>query len=115
MNKSGYRDPTAETAIANVDRERRRLIKPMDLFDTIELMSSDDYKDRFKAEYYQLQIRYERLKAMVDHWDTLNFKPTCDRKLYRIQLDAMQAYLQVLKRRAKIEGIRLGEADRQGQ
>lgn len=111
MNKSGYRDPTAETAISNVDRERRRLIKPMDLFDTIELMSSGDYNNRFKAEYYQLKIRYERLKAIVEHWDSLNFQPTCDRKLLRSQLDAMQAYLQVLKRRAKIEGIRLGEAE----
>lgn len=26
-----------------------------ELKDTIELMNSSDYKDRFKAEYYQLQ------------------------------------------------------------
>lgn len=31
----------------------------MKLQDTIELMNSRDFKDRFKAEYYQLQIRYE--------------------------------------------------------
>lgn len=29
-----------------------------ELKDTIELMNSSDYKDRFKAEYYQLKIRY---------------------------------------------------------
>lgn len=28
-----------------------------ELKDTIELMNSSDYKDRFKAEYYQLEIR----------------------------------------------------------
>lgn len=28
-----------------------------ELKDTIELMNSSDYKDRFKAEYYQLKIR----------------------------------------------------------
>lgn len=27
-----------------------------ELKDTIELMNSSDYKDRFKAEYYQLKV-----------------------------------------------------------
>ena len=30
----------------------------MKLIDTIELMSSNDYKERFLAEYYQTKIRY---------------------------------------------------------
>ena len=30
----------------------------MELKDTVALMESDDYKDRFKAEYYQTKIRY---------------------------------------------------------
>lgn len=34
-----------------------------ELKDTIELMNSSDYKDRFKAEYYQLKIRYTKLHA----------------------------------------------------
>ena len=29
----------------------------MTLQDTINLMTSDDYKDRFKAEYQQLDVR----------------------------------------------------------
>ena len=29
----------------------------MELKDTIELMQSSDYKDRFKAEYFQVAIR----------------------------------------------------------
>lgn len=28
----------------------------MKLRDTIELMNSDDYKDRFRAEYYQTKM-----------------------------------------------------------
>ena len=36
-----------------------------DWTDTIELMNSSEYKDRFKAEYYQLKIRYTKLHAML--------------------------------------------------
>lgn len=35
-----------------------------ELKDTIELMNSSDYKDRFKAEYYQLKIRYTKLHSI---------------------------------------------------
>ena len=34
----------------------------MDMKKTVDMMLSDDYKERFKAEYYQLKERYERLK-----------------------------------------------------
>ena len=30
----------------------------MQLIDTVELMLSDDYKERFKGEYYQVKERY---------------------------------------------------------
>lgn len=33
----------------------------MKLQDTIEMMNSDDFKERFKAEYYQLKIRGMKL------------------------------------------------------
>lgn len=39
------------------------------LNETVELMTSSDYKDRFKAEYYQLEYRYKKLKKMMDDWD----------------------------------------------
>ena len=38
-------------------------------------MTSKDYKERFKAEYYQLKIRYEKLDAMIKNWDNLSFEP----------------------------------------
>lgn len=81
----------------------------MELKDTIELMQSEDYKDRFKAEYYQLKIRYEKLGKMVDAWDNeeLNFVPTCPRSTYDLQLSAMYDYMAILEARAKMEGIEL--------
>ena len=33
----------------------------MELKDTVELMNSKDYKERFKAEYLQAKIRYDKL------------------------------------------------------
>lgn len=43
-------------------------LREMELRDTVEMMNSADYKERFKAEYYQTTIRYGKLKAMVDTW-----------------------------------------------
>lgn len=34
----------------------------MELKDTVEMMNSADYKERFKAEYQQVVIRYKKLK-----------------------------------------------------
>lgn len=34
----------------------------MKLKNTIGMMQSENYKERFKAEYYQTKIRYEKLK-----------------------------------------------------
>lgn len=76
---------------------------------TAALMTSENYKDRFKAEYIQLKNRYEGLKRMIYNWDndTLNFTPTCQRATYNLQLRAMKDYLDILEVRAKIEGISL--------
>lgn len=81
----------------------------MELKDTAALMQSGDYKERFKAEYYQVVIRFEKLRAMLDKWDngTLEFVPTCNRGLYNLQLKAMADYIAVLEARALIEGIEL--------
>lgn len=79
----------------------------MTLKDTVALMESANYKDRFAAEYYQLAIRYKNLKAMLDKWDagTLEFTPTSPRNTYNIQIQAMTNYLAVLEARAAIENI----------
>lgn len=35
----------------------------MELNETVELMNSADYKDRFKGEYFQVKVRHDKLKA----------------------------------------------------
>lgn len=81
----------------------------MELKDTVALMESADYKERFKAEYYQLKTRFEKLKAMLDKWDngTLEFTPTCNRGIYNFQIKAMGEYIACLETRAVIENIEL--------
>lgn len=81
----------------------------MELKETVEMMLSDDYKERFRAEYNQLVIRYNKLKAMLTKWDNglLNFEPSCNRGLYNFQVRAMADYIAVLESRAQIEGIEL--------
>ena len=37
----------------------------MELKDTVELMNSADYKERFKAEYLQTKIRYDKLHKLI--------------------------------------------------
>jgi hypothetical protein len=80
-----------------------------ELQETATLMCSADYKERFRAEYYQLETRYEKLKAMVEKWDKgeLNFTATCPRSTYDLQLRAMADYKAVLEMRAKIECVEL--------
>lgn len=81
----------------------------MELRDTIEMMNSADYRERFKAEYYQNMIRYQKLKAMFKKWDNgkLNFMPTCPRSTYDLQIRAMEDYIAVLEARAVMEKIEL--------
>lgn len=74
-------------------------------------MLSPDYKERFKAEFYQLEIRMKKLSTMLDEWDEgkLDFTPTCPREIYEIQLRGMREYRRALVIRAKLEGIELEE------
>ncbi len=80
-----------------------------ELKDTIVMMQSEDYKERFKAEYWQNVIRRDKLAAMLDKWDKggLNFEPVCPRSTYNIQIKAMDDYIAVLEARAVMEDIEL--------
>lgn len=80
-----------------------------ELKDTIELMNSEDYKDRFKAEYLQTKIRYDKLHSMLVKHEagTLDFKPTCSIALLQQQKRYMGEYLRCLEVRAEVEGIDL--------
>ena len=81
----------------------------MELERLIELMKSEDYKDRFRAEYYQLEDRIDKLENMLEKYKagTLNFTPSCSYELLSYQLQTMNAYKRVLEERAEIEGIEI--------
>ena len=78
-----------------------------ELKDTVNDMCSANYKERFIAEYCQLVIRYKGLKNMLGKWDRneLDFKPTCPRSTYNMQIKAMADYIAVLEERAIMENI----------
>lgn len=79
------------------------------LNDTIELMNSEDYKDRFKAEYYQLKIRSDKLQQILVKYkkNELSFKPKCSYELLHDQFIRMHGYMCALEKRAEIENIEI--------
>lgn len=99
----------------------------MELKDTATMMNSEDYKERFKEEYQQTKIRYEKLKAfnnkieaaeMTQYYGPIPIgaevpkqvempKHDCPNHLLRDQQRVMGEYLHVLEVRAVIEGIDL--------
>lgn len=87
------------------------------LEETVALMNSADYKERFAGEYYQLETRYLKLKAMTEKWDKgeLNFTPTCPRSIYDRQLSCMLLYLFILLERADLEQVKLDIDDHMGK
>ena len=81
----------------------------MILKDTVEMMNSKDYKERFKAEFYQLLIRLDSLTSMLIKWEnnTLDFDLKCSKETLENQIIFMKGYVDILLLRAKIEGIEL--------
>lgn len=88
----------------------------MELSDTIELMTSSNYVERFKAEYFQTRIRYEKLRSMVTKMEAaeregkpqsayLKFEPKCSMYVLLDQLRFMESYMHQLEIRAVIERI----------
>lgn len=81
----------------------------MELIDTIDSMISKDYKERFKAEYQQIKIRYYKLcKMLQDNQNNkLSFELKCPLKLLEEQCNTMYRYLSLLEQRAIVENISL--------
>ena len=92
------------------------------LNETVIMMESSDYKERFKAEYYQTKIRYEKLKAFntkIESSKRANCefancksvvempKHDCPDDLLMEQQSVMGQYLHLLEVRAVIENIEL--------
>lgn len=81
----------------------------MELKDTVEMMQSDNYKERFRAEYCQTKIRYNKLHSTIIKMEagTLGFEPVCSLEMLQKQARVMGKYLYILEVRAEIENIDL--------
>lgn len=85
----------------------------MELKETVELMNSVDYKDRFIAEYHQVKIRYEKLKNFCNKIEVETMlgkevtKHDCPLELLREQQKYMGLYLSILEKRSLIENVEL--------
>lgn len=85
----------------------------MELKETIDLMCSSNYKERFIAEYRQTKIRYEKLKNFCNKIEVETMlgkevtKHDCQLQLLREQQKYMELYLSILEKRALIENIKL--------
>lgn len=79
----------------------------MELKDTVELMNSKDFNDRFKAEYYQIDIRIRKLQNTIDNWNNLKFTPKCPKQVLIDQLNCMKRYRDSLDVRLIYEDIEI--------
>lgn len=72
-------------------------------------MLSEDYKDRFLAEYRQTKLRFMKLGETLEKYKkgTLDFEPTCSIDLLEEQWNVMRRYVEILVERARIEEIDL--------
>ena len=83
--------------------------RPEKLKELTELVCSSNYKERFLGEYWSLKLRAEKLAEIIKRWEegALTFAPICSKDILKEQLSAMQNYLIILEKRAKIENIAL--------
>lgn len=81
----------------------------MELKDTIELMNSADWKDRFVAEYLQTKIRYEKLHKMIIKREVgrCDFKTPIPLESWKAQAQHMGLYLYELEKQAVLHGIEI--------
>ena len=96
-----------------------------DLQETVYAMTSDDYKQRFVAEYAQVAIRANKLSDVINKYfnDALDFKLECGIWLLVEQYMVMKHYIEILQKRAETENIDLtmievgpkDEDDKQGK
>ena len=84
----------------------------MELKDTIPMMTDPDYKERFRAEFFQLYIRMEKLGVVLKKSSkgTLDFVLSCPVELLERQYKAMLQLVLVMEERAEIENVDLSES-----
>lgn len=76
---------------------------------TVELMQSDCFRDRMRAEYYQTAIRKRDIDYTIEHYDdpALGYIPGTSKPELTALSEAMAAYLVLLANRCKYEGADL--------
>ena len=79
----------------------------MELKDTVQLMLSDDWRDRLKAEHLQLTIRLHNLAAFINaaNRDEKKYKSERDKFAMKKQYRAMVEYTIALEHRMEYAGI----------
>ena len=77
------------------------------LDETINDMLSDNYEDRFRAEYWQLAIRIKALDSTLALIQDNHFECDTPYTLLLWQREAMKIYLDALAQRATLENIDL--------
>lgn len=89
----------------------RQAIEVLSAADQADGATASDYKERMRVEYQELTGRADRLRDMLQRYadGTLDFEPVCPISLLSRQLDVMDEYALILRRRAGIERISLGE------
>lgn len=82
-----------------------------DIREIAELLLSDDYKDRFKGEYWLVATKHSKLETLLDDYynNRLDFELTCPSNKLLEQAACMRGYWECLRERAEIEGIDLYE------
>lgn len=88
------------------------------------MMDSGEYKERFRAEYWEIKIRYEQKRDMLikmdaaramaemvghqpDYTKFLGFTPTCPYEMISEQCCLLRRYLDMLETQAVMEEIDL--------
>lgn len=97
-----------KTSIKNLNYKEHKM---ENLEETIDLMKSNDYKERFIAEYFQGKIRYDKLTTFIfniekaEQKGEIPPKHDCPVFLLKLQKKCMGQYLAILEERAKFENI----------
>ena len=83
----------------------RQAIEVLSAADQADGATASDYKERMRVEYQELTGRADKLRDMLQRYadGTLDFEPTCPITLLSRQLDVMDEYALILRRRATIQ------------
>lgn len=85
----------------------------MELRETVELMESKDWKDRFIAEWLQTRIRYEKLHKMIIKREVgrHGFSTPIPLDSWKAQAQYMGLYLHELEKQAVLHEIELPKVE----